>query len=123
MSDVEARQVRLEKFRFSLAGKLSKVWVDTIVDVENECDWIAYEATGCIFGERLKRHRVVYPADWWQHFKQRWFSTWATKRWPVKFECVEFEAAALYPGFKSSIPGHEVVIALLPKNEEGCWHA
>lgn len=26
---------------------------------------------------------VEVPADWWQHFKERWFPAWARKRWPV----------------------------------------
>ena len=31
----------------------------------------------------LKTTIVTYPADWWQHFKQRWFPSWAKKMWPV----------------------------------------
>lgn len=28
------------------------------------------------------------PADWWQHFKLRWFPKWAKKKWPVRYEWV-----------------------------------
>jgi hypothetical protein len=31
---------------------------------------------------------VEYPADWWQHFKQRWFPNWTVKRYPVKMTVV-----------------------------------
>jgi len=27
-----------------------------------------------------------YPADWWQHVKERWFRKWMLRRWPVKYE-------------------------------------
>jgi len=29
---------------------------------------------------------ISCPADWWQHFKQRWFPDWAINRWPVRME-------------------------------------
>lgn len=40
---------------------------------------------------------VKYPADWWQHFKLRWFPKWAKKRWPVRFSVTEFVATHVYP--------------------------
>lgn len=27
---------------------------------------------------------TTVPADWWSHFKQRWFPKWALRRWPSK---------------------------------------
>ena len=26
------------------------------------------------------------PASWWDHFKYRWFPSWALDRWPVEYE-------------------------------------
>ena len=26
-----------------------------------------------------------YPADWWQHFKERWAPLWVKRRWPVRY--------------------------------------
>lgn len=28
------------------------------------------------------------PADWWQHFKLRWFPKWLKRRFPVKMEWI-----------------------------------
>ena len=40
-------------------------------------------------GETVEEtHSVQYPADWWQHLKQRWSPRWALKRWPVKMTTV-----------------------------------
>lgn len=40
--------------------------------------------------------RFEVPADWWQHFKQRWFPAWALERWPVRMTVLgnSFSAAA-----------------------------
>jgi hypothetical protein len=35
------------------------------------------------------------PANWWQHFKQRFFKGWALKRWPVLF--AYYDAAVILP--------------------------
>ena len=38
---------------------------------------------GCeVHEQELKVESV--PADWWQHFKLRWFPRWAVRRWPVQ---------------------------------------
>lgn len=31
------------------------------------------------------RGDIEVPADWWEHFKERWFPQWALKRWPVRY--------------------------------------
>lgn len=60
-----------------------------------------------VVGERLvtellgvvamwKEQRVLkVPANWWQHFKQRWFPAWALTRWPVLFE--HYDAGVILP--------------------------
>lgn len=35
------------------------------------------------------------PADWWQHFKKRWFPFWALKKFPVKYKTIDI--FRLYP--------------------------
>lgn len=29
---------------------------------------------------------LEFPADWWQHFRQRWFPRWWLSRWPVRMD-------------------------------------
>ncbi len=61
-----------------------------------------FEAT--IAGRDLRD--IVYPSDWWQAFKERWFPKWLRKRYPVQY--TEHKIAALYPeiqlGNYTSIP-------------------
>ena len=42
------------------------------------------------------------PADWWQHFKERWFPAWALMRWPVRY--TEHNATMMFPDVPK-IPG------------------
>lgn len=42
-----------------------------------------------------QRGELEVPADWWQHFKQRFFPAWALRRWPV--QNVVFEARRYFP--------------------------
>lgn len=37
------------------------------------------------------------PADWWEHFKERWFPDWAKQRWPVRYGIpTEYEYGPIY---------------------------
>lgn len=59
---------------------------------------------------RKARHTVTYPADWWQHFKQRWFPRWALNRWPVRLAEVTVHASELFPELKPPFRGRYQVI-------------
>ena len=70
------------------------------------------------------------PVDWWQHFKQRWFPTWALWRWPVQERTIEtriFKRARVCPhlGIESFEP-HITFLSrvtedrALPVEDEGC---
>lgn len=60
--------------------------------------------------QQLERIEVKYPADWWQHLKQRWYPIWAIKRWPVKYTCQQMEAKALYP--KIALPNKDPYVVM-----------
>jgi len=58
------------------------------------------------------------PADWWQHFKERWFPRWARHLSPVKY--VEVWAAHKYPevSVPESVLGREFVHVKIISAEE-----
>ena len=39
------------------------------------------------------RDKVIYPRDWWEAFKDRWFPFWAKCRWPVRYSTVTVRLA------------------------------
>lgn len=54
------------------------------------------------------------PANWWEHFKQRWYPKWALKRWPVLYEW--YDAAVILPRVPVVRPEyHTVEFALWQK--------
>lgn len=55
-----------------------------------------------------KRDRLLkVPANWWQHFKQRWFPRWALKRWPVLYEW--YDAGVVLPQVPVAKPEYNMV--------------
>lgn len=60
--------------------------------------------TGYIWSEKLGKHKVSYPRDWWEALKQRFAPRWLLRKWPVQFTIVVLEARALYPDFQCSVP-------------------
>jgi hypothetical protein len=55
---------------------------------------IAQHVIGAVATWRQERLLKV-PANWWQHFKQRFYPKWALQRWPVLFEV--YDAAVILP--------------------------
>lgn len=55
---------------------------------------LAFKIVGMVATWRQERLLKV-PANWWQHFKQRFFPPWALKRWPVLH--MYYDAAVILP--------------------------
>lgn len=64
-------------------------------------------------GEQLHTISVNYPADWWQHFKLRWFPKWLTRKYPVEYKTVSYDIKALYSTLKPSLPEYRSNVIFL----------
>ena len=99
--EYETRQ--LEKLHYAVETRITR---DELFSarVETYYDYIAHHLVlklrGFIWIEPLEI--VRYPADWWQAFKERWFSAWMKARWPVRYEV--FDVQARYPTFRYAVP-------------------
>src|SRR5574341_1521167 len=58
---------------------------------------ISWHIRGYVWSEKLGKHTVSYPKDWWEALKQRFAPEWLLQRWPVECTKVVLEASALYP--------------------------
>lgn len=47
--------------------------------------------------QHLQRETVEWPANWWQHFRERWFPRRWLRRWPVRYACRVFDSRLVYP--------------------------
>lgn len=44
-----------------------------------------------------KQVTLYAPADWWEHFKERWFPQWAKDKWPVLYGIpTQYEYGPIY---------------------------
>ena len=64
---------------------------------------LVYQLNGLVAKWEEERYMKT-PADWWQHFKERWFPGWALKMWPVVY--IEHDAAVILPGVPLPTPTH-----------------
>ena len=74
-------------------GKLN-VYLDYVFDM------LEFELNGFIWGQKTEPQEIIYPRDWWQAFKARWFPEWLLKKYPVVFIEHVISFNVLYPDFK-----------------------
>jgi len=91
----------VEHFRYDLERIVSSETLDRIY-IESEesynLDKVVIRAIRNVACWRASETLVVsWPADWWQHFKQRFFPSWALKRWPVLRHTEVYRATAYLP--------------------------
>ena len=111
-TDQDYRQVILRKIEFNVAKIIPKR------DFRIELDWnlilngMKLELREEIWTERLQdtahelKFEVSYPATWWQHFKQAYFSKWLLRRFKIQWKTVfqiqkiQFIRSAAFPEFQ-----------------------
>ncbi|SRR5579862_2184182 len=54
--------------------------------------------------EQQKPFTIATPATWWDHFKQRFFPHWLTRRFPVQLQTHEIAIKTVYPFLKTKLP-------------------
>ena len=64
-----------------------------------------------------------WPETWWDAFKERWFPTWALKRWPIKYKTLfikekVFKAICPHLGVHPSKEHLEWVLTVQKGNEK-----
>ena len=68
--------------------------------------------------EKIGQKTFKYPSNWIQAFKERFFSHWLRKKFPVKYTEIDIACKALFPGFQPKLPNHDWVgISQLIKKE------
>jgi len=78
---------------------------------------IEARVTGVLYGEEETEHTVVYPADWWQAVKERWFPVWLLRRYPVVYKRMVMSFRVLYPDFRPKIDNQRIKVITNWKNE------
>lgn len=85
--EVERRLPRATQMRMKW-----NVWIEPTTEA------MVIQLRARVWARPLGTQRVVYPRDWWEAFKHRFFPLWALARWPVRHAIVTIEAFHEYPG-------------------------
>jgi hypothetical protein len=107
VTTVLKRRVHMAALRVPDAERL-QIEASSMRDHALECVVIRLRTS--VFGRKLSEISVSYPADWWQAFKDRWFPTWAKKRWPVEMKTERLVSTEEYT--KISCPEHDHFVRL-----------
>lgn len=61
-----------------------------------------------LLGEDVPSQILKVPANWWEHFKERFFPPALKEIWPVEYTCYLISFQATYPDFKPKLPDHRL---------------
>lgn len=112
---IEQREVILEKFKIGAELALSDELINAKgtywFDEANEL--LCFQVRGFILSEHLDSVSVKYPKDWWQAFKEKFFTKWLLKKYPVQYTKRVFDVKVLYPNYRPAMydQPYKVIIA------------
>jgi hypothetical protein len=116
-------QVTLEKLKVAFMMDLGDLLQDPQVDVSQQFeffrDTIHARIKGFVWAEEEAAQRIAvkYPSDWWQAFKERYFTDWMLKRWPVQYERFAWDVRCLYPEFRPALPNQKYVLSIMERQD------
>lgn len=93
----DTASIRLDKIQcvvrqtvsdYGFRGPGANAYARTVEDFLTRQTAVAFRTYFLGLGQ--EKREVEWPADWWQHFKARWFPAWAKRRWPVQMTRREF---------------------------------
>ena len=102
---IEQREVILEKFKIGTELVLSDELIDakTTHWVDEAHDFLRFQIRGFIWSEHLDSISIKYPKDWWQAFKERFFTKRLLQKYPVQYTKRVFDVKVLYPNYRPAI--------------------
>lgn len=108
---------KLEIFKYNLQQKIDKKLLHNYkLDIVEDtvADYIITKIKIQLLGERLKP--IQFPKNWWEMFKQQYFSKFLLKKFPVKYKIYNFtDIRLIYPEIK--IPKNSIIHILNSKGE------
>lgn len=105
------KTTELEKLKFSMNLRVSREALD------KADSFILHRVSGYVWSQDAgKKVEFRYPADWREAFKERWFSNWLLKKFPVRYTYKSFQVKATYPGL--NVQSHEPVLRLLETTDD-----
>jgi hypothetical protein len=115
-------EIILNKQKFATMMQISKqAQIELSVgqcDLDFIMDRLTYMLKIYLWGEDLGNVIFETPLNWWEAVKERWFPSWLSKRYPVKYKRVYCKATAIYPQLNLPSLTNEPHITILKYNGE-----
>lgn len=105
-----ACELHVERLRLTHAIPRHVLHATTLTRLEDALtdDLILTLTKSLVAGDTIEEmHSAAYPADWWQHFKQRWYPASWIRRWPVAMKSLELPAKVIRMCPHVDIPNSE----------------
>lgn len=107
--DVDIQEIALDVERYAMQHGISPVAlqnakVETDV-MKGAIEMLMIRVLMDVATHNLAENKVEYPANWWQHFKERFFPNWALEKWPVLYKTESITIKALFPNIPVNMDG------------------
>ncbi len=96
ISEPMVQRIVLERLRHGIDIKIDPSCIEYIKDRDLITGYLIDRVVFSFYG-LMKKQTVELPANWWEHFKQRWYPAWILKRYPVKMKKYEFTCEQVFP--------------------------
>jgi hypothetical protein len=95
----------LQKYRYAMTQHIATENLRITAYEDMLSDTMVIRLCADIYGESLKKVHKVYPSNWKEALKDRFLPKFLHKVFPIKYDVIEVEAAALYPRYV--LPEHQ----------------
>lgn len=98
----------LEKLKIKFQVVLDKFLLDHSISLREIEDCIIATIEGYVWSMPIQQQEIIYPKDWWQSFKDRFFPRFMLKKFPVKYTRYSIDIRAIYPELRILHPNPKV---------------
>ena len=110
--DLGVSSIKLDKKRVAAHMKISEPFLEACkmdvnlweLDVYGQLGLMLWREVACESAKTKHSIHYEFPSSPWQHFKEKYFSGWLLRKFPVKYgwrdKEVEFEETFLYPSLR-----------------------
>lgn len=99
------KQEILDKISVGFQQAIDPYLIETDIKfLDHIKDRMVLDIRGYLWGKNLPNKTIKYPKDWWQAFKERWFTPALKEAYPVEYTEIELSSKVLYPDFKPYMP-------------------
>lgn len=102
--DIRSIALQILRRQVSAATPLPGLYHDPIVHLDAMGRELVMALQSAVLGEEMPSQILRVPANWWEHFKERFFPAVWLDIWPVEYTCYLVSFQATYPKFKPALP-------------------